>query len=106
MVYTRILTLNELPATNYYLYLALYNLIYIMPLLVIVLLFSWSMGGRKLQEQEGRRLKLVSGNMMLVLGLVLIFNPALLQNIVFALAALLAAVLLSLLIIALGKSRY
>jgi hypothetical protein len=106
MVYTRILTLNDLPVTSYYLYLALYNLIYVIPLFVIVLLFAWSMGGRKMQEREGRRLKLVSGNMMLVLGLILVLNPAWLQDVVLSLSALLAAVILSLLIMALDRSRH
>jgi hypothetical protein len=106
VVYTRILTLNNYPAVTYYLYLLLYNLIYIVPLLVIVLLFAWTMGGRKLQEREGRRLKLVSGCMMLVLGLVLIINPAWLQNLLLAIIALSSAVALALLVIGVDRLRH
>ena len=72
MVYSRILTLNALSAESYYLYLLLYNLIYILPLLAIVILFTIKLGSRKLSEQEGMVLKLLSGVMMLMLGLLLV----------------------------------
>ena len=78
-IYTRILTLHKLPVAQYYVYLALYNVIYVVPLAVIVGIFAWKMGGRKLTEKEGRLLKLVSGVLMLVLGLVLLLNPQLLM---------------------------
>lgn len=88
MVYTRILTLNELSPGDYYLYLAAYNLIYIIPLAVIVMVFALTLGACKLSEREGRRLKLVSGLMMLGLGLLLLFAPALLNNVLAALGLL------------------
>jgi glutaredoxin len=75
MVFTRILTLNQLSTIDYYAYLAAYCLIYIVPLLVIVGLFTLTLGRRKLQENEGRILKLVSGVMMLGLGLLLLIEP-------------------------------
>jgi hypothetical protein len=75
MVYTRLLTLHQLQGSAYYGYLLLYNLIYIIPLLIIVLVFTWTLGSRKLSQGEGRLLKLLSGSMMLMLGLALIINP-------------------------------
>lgn len=75
MLYTRLLTLHQLPTASYYLYLVLYNAIYIVPLLVIVGLFSWTLGSRKLQPEEGALLKLLSGSMMLGLGSVLLWAP-------------------------------
>jgi len=75
MVYTRILTLNELGAIEYYAYLLLYNLVYVLPLLAIVLLFSYTLGARKLNERQGRFLKLLSGLMMFGLGLMMLFAP-------------------------------
>ncbi|MGR9101406.1 MAG: hypothetical protein ACU826_12665, partial [Gammaproteobacteria bacterium] len=68
MVYTRVLTLNALTGHSYYLYLILYNLVYIVPLFLIVALFVATMGSKKLSERQGRLLKLLSGNMMLGLG--------------------------------------
>jgi len=95
MVYTRILTLRSLPVESYYLYLLLYNLIYIMPLLLIVVLFSVKLGSRKLSEQEGMVLKLLSGVMMLLLGLLLVVSPQLLNNVSVAAAILLSAVFIT-----------
>ncbi len=81
MVYTRILTLNKLTLVSYYLYLALYNVVYVVPLLLIVVVFGITLGKRQLTEWQGRLLKLVSGAMMLGLALVLLINPALLNNV-------------------------
>jgi cytochrome c biogenesis protein CcdA len=81
MIYTRILTLSDLSNLQYYLYLILYNVIYVLPMLAIVLVFSVSLGGRKLQEREGRNMKLISGMMMLALGLILLINPNLLHQV-------------------------
>lgn len=92
MVFTRILTMNKLPQTQYYMYLAFYNVVYVIPLAVIVAVFTLTMGSRKLTETEGRRLKLLSGLMMLLLGLVLLIKPALLNNVLTAAGLLLAAV--------------
>ena len=91
LVYTRLLTLNELPGALYYLYLLLYNLVYVLPLLAIVVVFTLTLGARKLGEREGRVLKLLSGIMMLGLGAVLILEPELLDSVVTAGALLLGA---------------
>ena len=88
MIYTRILTLAGLSPLAHYLYLGLYNLIYVVPLLVIVLIFARTLGGRKLSEAEGRVLKLVSGLMMLGLGTLLLVAPGALNDPLAALALL------------------
>jgi uncharacterized membrane protein HdeD (DUF308 family) len=95
MVYTRTLTLQNLPTATFYAYLALYNLIYITPLLVIVGIFTVRFGARKLTEDEGRVLKLLSGLMMLMLGIVLVFAPTLLNDVATALALLAATAVLT-----------
>jgi hypothetical protein len=84
MVFTRILTLNNLPASSYYLYLVLYNIVYVVPLSIIVVMLTVTLGSRKLSEHQGRVLKLVSGTMMLGLGCVLLANPALLNNVMIS----------------------
>lgn len=98
MVYTRILTLRELPPALYYGYLALYNLVYVLPLLLIVIGFACTLGTRKLSEREGRILKLLSGLLMFALGAVLLLAPQLLQrlavSVVIVAAALAATALL------------
>jgi hypothetical protein len=88
MVYTRALTLGELGPGEHYLYLALYNLIYVVPLAAVVLVFAYTLGSRKLGEREGRVLKLASGLMMLGLGVVLLIAPVWLDNVFFAIGML------------------
>jgi len=95
MVFTRILTLHNLSPVTYYLYLALYNVVYIIPLLIIVGLFTITLGSRKLTEWQGRKLKLISGLMMLCLGLILLLEPALLTNLYAAVGMFCIALTLS-----------
>jgi len=106
MLYTRILTLNELTTHDYYLYLAFYNLIYVIPLMIIVLIFTYTLGSRKLAESEGRALKLVSGLMMFGLGGVLLIVPQWLTQLMVAVTILAVALILSGIIIIWDKSRY
>jgi hypothetical protein len=105
MVYTRILTLEDLPVATYYSYLALYNLIYVMPLGLIVVVFTITLGSHKLQEREGQRLKLLSGLMMLNLSLVLLVMPELLNNMLVAIGVLTLAILTAGLIILVDRQR-
>lgn len=105
MVFTRVLTLNELPTTGYYLYLAYYNLVYVLPLLVIVTIFVVTMGSRKLQEGEGRALKLLSGLMMLGLGVVLLLDPGLLSDLRIAVGLLGIAIVVTALVIGAARLR-
>lgn len=105
MVFTRILTLNNLPATSYYLYLILYNIVYVIPLFIIVLGFTLTLGKRQLSEWQGRVLKLVSGSMMLGLGVILLVNPALLNSVMVSFILLLSALGVSLLVAMVTKRR-
>jgi thiol-disulfide isomerase/thioredoxin len=105
MVYTRALTLAELEPWQYYAWLAAYNLIYILPLLAIVTVFTRTMGARKLTESEGRLLKLISGFMMLGFGLLLLIAPNLLTNALASILVLAAAVGASLVVARVAAPR-
>ncbi len=105
MVYTRVLTLNALTNTQYYLYLAFYNVIYIIPLLLIVMLFTLTLGSKKLSEQEGRLLKLLSGSMMLGLGSILLLKPEWLSNMLVSVGVISGAILLTLIVALFEKIR-
>jgi hypothetical protein len=98
MVYTRALTLAQLDPWQYYAWLAAYNVIYVLPLLAIVTVFTRTMGARKLTESEGRVLKLISGFMMLGFGGLLLISPNLLTNAGASILVLALAVAVSLLI--------
>jgi len=95
MVYTRILTLRNLPTSKYYLYLVFYNLVYIIPLLVIVLVFAITLGRKTFSQLWVRRLKLISGFMILFLGFILILKPKLLENILTAFGTLIGAIIIA-----------
>jgi len=99
MIYTRILSLKNLSPLTYYLYLIFYNLIYVLPLAFIVLIFALTLGRKTFSQIWVRRFKLVSGLMILFLGLTLIFKPALLENAFSAFSLLLLAFIFSLIII-------
>lgn len=103
MVYTRVLTLNALPTAGYYAYLAIYNIIYMVPLAAVVVFFVLTLGSRKLSERQGRVLKLVSGLMMLGLALSLLFDPSILQNPFLAALLLLSALVAAAIIVLISK---
>ncbi len=94
MVYVRILTLRELPSLQYYLYLLFYNLVYIIPLATIVLIFAITLGRKSFSQVWVRRLKLISGFMILSLGSILIIKPKLLESISTAFLIIISSVLL------------
>jgi len=58
---------------------ALYALIYILPLLVILVSFIYSFQSSRLNEDQGRILKLFSGVFMLLFGLIMLIKPQLLM---------------------------
>lgn len=93
MVFTRILTLQGLPIWQYYTYLVFYNIVYVIPLLIIVIIFAVTLGAHQLTEKQGRRLKLVSGVMMADMGVVLVFFPTQLQSMNGTIVMFAAAVL-------------
>ncbi|MFH1294512.1 MAG: hypothetical protein ABIH90_01050 [Candidatus Aenigmatarchaeota archaeon] len=93
MIYTKALTLSNLSIFEYYIYLVLYNVIYVIPLAIIVLVFTFTLGSRKLSEFHGRVLKLLSGSMMMLLGLMLVVSPESLSNVLVAGGILVAALL-------------
>ncbi|TWT35074.1 hypothetical protein KOR42_52220 [Thalassoglobus neptunius] len=74
-LYTNVLTMQEYPAWKNYAYLALYNIAYMFDDSIMVLIAVVTLGKRKLQEKEGRWLKLISGLLIFTLGVLMIFKP-------------------------------
>lgn len=72
-LFTRILTLRELDPASYYGYLLLYISAYMLDDLVILSIGVVLLSRHRLQEREGRWLKLISGLVMVGLGIYLIF---------------------------------
>ena len=75
-VYTQVLTMHEFPAWKNYGYLGLYIIAYMLDDAILLTIVVVTLSHRRLQEKEGRWLKLLSGLAILGLGLVMIFKPA------------------------------
>ncbi len=71
-LYTRILTLRQLDSLSYYSYLLLYNLAYMFDDVIVLAIGVITLSQRRLQEKEGRWLKLISGLVMVGLGIYLV----------------------------------
>lgn len=74
-LYTQILTLQNFPTWKNYGYLGLYIAAYMFDDALLVGVVVVTLSHRKLQEREGRWLKLVSGLVILGLGMVMVFRP-------------------------------
>jgi glutaredoxin len=74
-LYTRILTLRQLDAWTYYGYILLYIVMYMIDDVVLLAVGVVTLSQKRLQEKEGRILKLVSGVVMLLLGVYLLAAP-------------------------------
>jgi glutaredoxin len=70
-LFTRILTLRQLDTASYYGYLLLYNAAYMFDDVVVLAIGVTTLSNRRLQEKEGRWLKLISGVVMVALGIYL-----------------------------------
>ena len=79
--YTSKLALSNLPDAQIYLYIFFYNVIYVTPMIIIVLIFVITLGKRKLSEWHGRILKLLSGVMMVSFGALFLIDFKLLENV-------------------------
>ena len=77
-LYTGVLTMQGLPVWQNYAYLALYNVAYMADDTLMVVVVVLTMSKAKLQEKQGRWLKLVSGLVIVVIGLVMLIRPDLL----------------------------
>lgn len=74
-LFTRLLTLSALPTWAYYGYLVLYNVAYMADDSLMLAIAVVTLSSEKLQERGARWLKLVSGVVMVVLGLILMLMP-------------------------------
>ena len=82
LVFTRNLALYNLSTVEYYTYIFFYNVIYVVPLIIIVFVFVLTLGKRKLTEWHGQMMKLVTGIMLSSFGAIFLINYQLLANIV------------------------
>jgi hypothetical protein len=91
VVFTRVLTLADLPTPAYYAYLGLYVAVYVLPMLAIVGAVAITLGTRSVSIDEARRLKLLSGLLMVGVGAMLLLAPERLSDLTWTLVLFLGA---------------
>lgn len=101
--YTGYLQELHLPQFDYYLYIFFYCVVYVIPLIIILLIFAITLGKRKISEWQGRSLKLLSGLMIFSFGILFIIDYKLLENVLTPVALLGISILVTLLIMQLWK---
>ena len=74
-IYTHILSARNYPSWVNYSYIGLYILAYMFDDSVLLIVVVATLSRRRLQEKEGRWLKLVSGAVILGLGVVMLIKP-------------------------------
>lgn len=80
IIYTGILTGRYLEAsTSYYAYLALYTLVYVLPLVIVIGIFGFVLKAGKISERHVQVIKFVGGAIMILLGVILLVNPGLIM---------------------------
>ena len=74
-LYTHVLSLQPFKGWANYGYLALYNIAYMLDDVVVLAIGVITLSRYRLQEREGRWLKLISGLVMAGLGMILVLKP-------------------------------
>jgi len=103
IAFTSILVSSGLTRGEYYSYLALYNVIYVLPLGAVVAIFAVTLGSRKLSIWQGKILKLLAGVMLVTIGSVLVVKPELLNNALAAFFVLVLSAVITAVIAAVGR---
>jgi thiol-disulfide isomerase/thioredoxin len=91
LIYVTSLT-SQYPSAGfdfYVLHIFFYNVVYVIPLVVIVLIFAFTLGRMKLSEWHGRVLKLFSGLLISSFGILFIVDYQILSNVFVPLLLLL-----------------
>jgi thiol-disulfide isomerase/thioredoxin len=81
VLWTNILAAHEVPALTFALLLGLYMLIYLADELIVFGSVVLTLKASRFEEKQGRLLRLVGGMVMLSLALVLLVDPAIMNNI-------------------------
>jgi len=77
IIYTGVLTGKLLETSfSYYSYLLLYNLIYVVPLSVIIFIFGFTFKAKQISKYQMQIIKFIGGAIMILLGIILLINPA------------------------------
>lgn len=74
-IYANVLAQHDLPRWQYYGYIGMYQVFYMLDDMLMLAIAIVTLSRARLQERAGRWLKLLSGAVMVALGLMLVFKP-------------------------------
>lgn len=78
-VYTQVLAMNNLPSWQYYSYILLYIFFFMLDDLIVFFIAMFTLQTTGLTTKYTRASRLIGGVLMLIIGLLMIFKPALLM---------------------------
>lgn len=103
MVWVNLLNAQNISGSMFVLLLLLYMLIYQLDELAIFFSAVVTLKASRLEEKQGRLLKLIGGMLMLTISVVMLVNPALMNNLVSSLAIFGLSILATLLVLILHR---
>lgn len=98
-----LLNSNQITLSDVTTYIIFYNIVYVIPLIIIVFLFVITLGKRKLSEWHGQIMKLETGIMLTSFGLIFLFDYKLLENIITPILLLIFSLTITLIISSIWK---
>ena len=98
VIWSNIMIANKVSGLYFALLLGLYMLIYLIDEIGVIAAAAITMKATKVEEKHGRILKLISGTIMLALGIVMLIEPAIMNELssslgVFVIALAIAAII-------------
>ncbi len=105
-IYVGQLQIRNLLSFEQYLYIISYNVIYVIPLIIIFLLFVVTLGRRKISEFQGRVLKLFSGIFILSFGIIFLYDYMIFHMISTPIIILILSIVLTVIIASIWKQYY
>jgi len=103
VIWSNLVSANQISVVSYLLLLGLYMLIYLLDELVVFGVAVFTMQASHVEEKHGRVLKLVSGVIMLILGIVMVINPAWMNDLRTSLLVFFIALIITILIFVVHK---
>jgi hypothetical protein len=88
-------TISSISETQKILYIIAYNIIYVIPLVIIVVVFALTLGQKKLTEWQGQTMKLFSGIMITCFGVIFLIDFRLLGYVITPALVLVFSVLVT-----------
>ncbi|MGV8025147.1 MAG: hypothetical protein AB2L18_01150 [Anaerolineaceae bacterium] len=103
VIWSNLVSANHISVVSYLLLLGLYMLIYLLDEIVVFGVTVFTMQASHVEEKHGRVLKLISGVIMLILGIVMAINPAWMNDLSTSLLVFCIALIVTVLIYIIHK---